>query len=780
LKQATKRRNLKWTAALAAGFLLLSAWLGDKLYPLQLPDKQQIFARVVTDRHGYPLRTFADSEGVWRYQVSLDQVSPRYVEALLGYEDRWFWHHPGVNPIAMMRAAWLNMRYGRLVSGGSTLTMQVARLLHPHPRTMTGKLQQVLRAFQLEWHLSKDQILTLYLNLAPFGGTRQGVQAASFAYLGKPADQLSDAEAALLAVLPQAPSRLRPDRYPDRAKAARDKVLNRLAEHSIWTRAEVADAMVEPVLALAPELPVVAPLLARRLIKEAPRRAVIGSTLDIALQQRVAGYVRQFSRRLPEQTSAAVLVVDNATAEVLVYVGSADFGSSERFGHVDMVQAWRSPGSTLKPFLYGMALDQGMIHTQSLLADVPRSWGTYRPENFSRGFSGPVSVTDALQRSLNVPVIDLLERYGPKRFVTELGNAGLPLTIPGGSGNLAVILGGAGARLEQLVAAYRALANGGQVQALKFTADEVLPPGRYLFSPQSAWLVQQMLSDIRGTDQFNSSTLFRDKQRLAWKTGTSYGFRDAWAIGVSATYTIGVWVGRPDGTASPGQSGRNTAGRLLFAVADRLPDAFTPIAQPEGVSEQPICWPSGRLASLDKAGHCHQRRNAWLIDGQAPPTWHSVEQQANRSSVFSFWVDPVTGKRVAPECPVAGQRRQSVALWPQMLEPWLPASYRRSQQIPALADGCGLSQSLASRFSIIGLEDGSRIRAAGASKVRPEISLQVSGGEGRVSWYINGRFWRQIGASVTAVYQPERSGPLQIVAVDDAGQVARTEITVVQ
>jgi penicillin-binding protein 1C len=339
---------LRWgTAALLVLLLVL-----DFAFPPPLP-KQRDTSTLVVAADGSPLRAFADAEGVWRYPASADSVSPLYLQALLTYEDRWFWQHPGINPLAILRASGQLLRGGRIVSGGSTLTMQVARILDPHSRTPWGKLKQMLRAVQLEVHLSKAQILALYLERAPYGGTIEGVEAASWAYLGKPATQLSHAEAALLAVLPQAPSRLRPDRHPEAAQKARDKVLARMAELGVWTQEEVEDARIENVVARSLRPPMHAALLAQRLHSAHPGQARIQSSIDLDLQRTLEERVASYFSTLPERTSAALLVVDNQTLQARAYVGALAFGDRQRLGHVDMVQAWRSPGSTLKPFLYG-------------------------------------------------------------------------------------------------------------------------------------------------------------------------------------------------------------------------------------------------------------------------------------------------------------------------------------------------------------------------------------------------------------------------------------------
>ncbi|HRO28234.1 MAG TPA: penicillin-binding protein 1C, partial [Luteimonas sp.] len=411
------RRILPWlrwgTVALLLSLLVL-----DFAFPPKLP-KARDASTLVVAADGTPLRAFADVDGVWRYPATPETVSPLYLDALLHYEDRWFRWHPGVNPVALLRAAGQWLSGGDIVSGGSTLSMQVARILERGPgastRTLRGKSLQILRALQLEAHLSKDEILGLYLERAPFGGTIEGVEAASWAYLGKPAARLSHAEAALLAVLPQAPSRLRPDRHPEAARAARDKVLERMATLDAWSRAGVDDAKIEAVVSRRLRPPMSAALLAQRLRAAHPREARIVSTLDAGLQRTLEERAAAYFSNLPERTSAALLVVDNATMEARAYVGSLDLNDKARLGHVDMVRAWRSPGSTLKPFLYGMALDDGLIHSESLLVDAPQSFSGYRPGNFDAAFNGPVGAATALRLSLNVPAVDLLDRVGPAR-----------------------------------------------------------------------------------------------------------------------------------------------------------------------------------------------------------------------------------------------------------------------------------------------------------------------------------------------------------------------------
>ncbi|GAA3906333.1 peptidoglycan glycosyltransferase PbpC [Gibbsiella dentisursi] len=759
-----RRRWLRWLLAVCLPPLLL--WWADRQWPLPLAEVQM--ARVVTAEDGTPLWRYADSDGVWRYPVTLADVSPYYLQALLTYEDRWFYRHPGVNPLSLLRAAWQDLLGGQVISGGSTLSMQVARLIDPHPRTLGGKLRQVWRTAQLEWHLSKAQILEIYLNRAPFGGTLQGVGAASWAYLGKPPSALTPGEAALLAVLPQAPSRLRPDRYPLRAQAARDKVLARLAYYHVWPQRQVAEIRQEAVWLAPRQVPQLAPLLARRML-QSQNQQVIATTLDATLQQRLEDLARVWKSQLPEKTSAGVLVVDHTSMKVRAYLGSLDFNDDSRFGHVDMVAAWRSPGSTLKPLLYGLALDDGLIHAESLLQDVPRRFGDYRPGNFDTGFHGPVSASEALARSLNLPAVQLLEAYGPKRFAANLRNAGIELRLPPhAEPNLAVILGGAGARLDQLVAGFSALARQGKAAPLRFTPNQALRD-RPLLSPGAAWIVRRILA---GQARPLPDDALSNRVPLAWKTGTSYGYRDAWALGVNARYTIGIWVGRPDGTPVAGQFGFATAVPMLHQVNNLLLASLRQSGQgipldprPASVSRAVICWPGGQPLPAGDS-NCRQRRLGWVLDGTMPPTLPAPGQESAQGSQPLVWLN-ANGERVAADCPGAMPRR--VALWPLPLEPWLPPQERRAQRLPPISSQCPPLQQLAvAPLLLLGVNDGAILRRlSGQHAVALRVSAQ--GGSGQRWWFLNGQLVGEGDSLLQTLVQP---GRFQLSVLDEGGQVA--------
>ena len=785
-ERAPLRRLLPWLRWSIVA-VLLAVLVLDLAFPPPLPAGDAGIATVVTARDGTPLRAFADGEGVWRYPATPASVSPLYLQALLNYEDRWFHHHPGVNPLALWRAAGQWLRQGRIVSGGSTLSMQVARILDGHDtRSAGGKLRQVARALQLEARLSKAQILQLYLERAPFGGTIEGVEAASWAYLGKPAARLSHAEAALLAVLPQAPSRLRPDRHPEAARAARDKVLARMQALGVWPAQAVADARVEPVVARSLQVPLHAALLAQRLAAAQPRAARIASTVDADLQRALEERVAAYFAALPPRTSAALLVVDNASMEARAYVGSVAFGDRERLGHVDMVRAWRSPGSTLKPFLYGMALDDGLIHSESLLVDAPQDFGGYRPGNFGEAFNGPVSAATALRLSLNVPAVDLLDRVGPARFAARLDHAGIGLRFPRGARpNLALILGGTGARLEDLVGAFAAFQRGGLAAQVRYTPEQPLVERR-LLSPGAAWIVREMLQAAPRPGQAAGRFDPGGRPAVAWKTGTSYGFRDAWAVGGSRRYTAGVWVGRPDGTPLPGQYGAITALPLLLETLDGLPRAHgdaDPLPRPDAVDAVEACWPLGRAAAETPAALCQRRLRAWRLDGATPPTLPERQARLWSAGRERFQVDAASGLRLSADCRLAHEVREAeIARWPALVSPWLPAATRRASSLPPLApdcadDGRGAVESL----RIEGLADRASLAAPPGSGRGLRLQVRALGTTAGVQWLLDGRWIARTQGARGFDYDYAGAGPGAhvLTALADSGAWTRVEFRVV-
>lgn len=532
------------------------------------------FSTLVVDREGRLLRAFATSDGRWRLPARADGVDPRFFVALFGYEDKRFRSHSGVDPLALLRAAGQFVAQGRIVSGGSTLTMQVARLLEPRAeRTLYAKLRQIVRAIELERLLSKDDILSLYLSLAPYGGNLEGIRAASLAYFGKEPRRLTLGEAALLVALPQSPEARRPDRSPETARRARDRVLDRLAAQSVLPQAEVDRAKMEPVPVARKPMPMLAPFASEAAVTAASGIKLHRLTIDAIWQKSLEELAFERARALGADISVAILALDNASGEVLAHVGSADYFDQRRAGQVDMTNAVRSPGSTLKPFIYGLGFEDGLIHPETLIDDRPVRYGAYAPENFDLTFQGTVAVRRALQLSLNVPAVAVLDKIGASRFAARVAQAGGVLALPKGEvPGLAMGLGGVGVKLADLVKLYGGLARLGSIVPLTErrveTAEAAQP--RRLLDPVAAWYVGNVLL---GTPPPENAV----GGRIAFKTGTSYGYRDAWAVGFDGKRTIGVWVGRPDGAPVPGMVGRTAAAPILFDAFARSGKPIAPL-----------------------------------------------------------------------------------------------------------------------------------------------------------------------------------------------------------
>ncbi len=566
-------------ACIAAGALAFGLWV--RSLPLLPRADQLAYSVEVVDRDGILLRPYATAEGRWRLKSDVEQVDPRYLAMLIAYEDKRFRSHRGVDPIAMTRAAWQWVLHGEIVSGASTITMQVARLLEPRSeRTLTAKLRQMVRAIELERAMSKDEILALYLSLAPYGGNLEGVRAASLAYFGKEPKRLSRAEAALLVALPQSPEARRPDRSAQRARVARDRVLERIAADIGIPSDEVAAARFEPVPAQRKAMPALAPHAADQAVAASPDMRRHELTIDARLQRALELLARERAMSFSADISVAILAVDHASGEILARVASPDYFDKNRAGQVDLTRALRSPGSALKPFIYGLAFEDGIAHPETLIDDRPARYGNYAPENFDLTFQGTVPVRKALQLSLNVPAVALLERVGAARLTARLSQAGGAMVFPKGEvPGLAMGLGGVGVTLTDLTMLYAGLARQGMtVPLIERRSDAALArPPRRLLDPVAAWYVGNVLI---GTPPPENAA----RNRIAFKTGTSYGYRDAWAVGFDGRRTIGVWVGRPDGAPVPGILGRTAAAPILFDAFARSGELAAPLPPaPKGV-----------------------------------------------------------------------------------------------------------------------------------------------------------------------------------------------------
>jgi penicillin-binding protein 1C len=643
---------------IAAAAIFLTAVAAAATY-LTLPspplDRSRSTSVLVLASDGSILRGFLTADGKWRLPVEPDRVDPVYRRMLIAAEDRRFASHIGVDPIAGLRAAGQLAISGHVVSGASTLTMQVARLLERHPRSLIAKIGEMADALALERGLSKADVLGLYLTLAPFGGNLEGARAASLAYFGKEPARLSVAEGALLVAIPRSPERLRPDRHPEAARTARDRVLLRMAEAGVISPAALAEAREEDIPRRRLAMPFRAPHLARALRDEEPAASTHRTAIEPLLQQQVEALLQREVMALDPEASLAAIVIGNRNRRVRAYVGNADFGAVERRGTLDMARAVRSPGSALKPFIYAMGFDRLILHPETVLEDRPRHFSDYAPVDFDGRFQGDVTAREALQYSLNLPAVAVLDRLGPSRFTAALAAAGIGLRLPepAAEPGLAVALGGAGITLADLVRLYVALSKGGEVAPLRYRSDDPPARGTAIFGPLAAWYVNDILAGAPPPPGVLPTEIRRGR-RLAFKTGTSYGYRDFWAIGYDQEVTIGVWAGRADGTPMPGRSGRLTAAPVMFKIADLvgplssqsgapppsgalllgrndLPPRFRrldpgPLAQAAAPSGAPkIVYPPdgaliewrGEELSLEAVGG--KRPLRWLVDGKPLP-----------------------------------------------------------------------------------------------------------------------------------------------------------------
>ena len=560
-------RQIRKVAAMSAAVGLIvagavAAWVVS-LGPLPLEQARKVSTTIV-DRNGKLLRAYAMADGRWRLPVDAKTaVDPGYLKLLLAYEDRRFRSHHGVDPLALGRAAFQFITSGHIVSGGSTITMQLARLMEPRrERSVYAKLRQMVRAIEIERQLSKDEILDLYLALAPFGGNLEGIRAASIAYFGKEPKRLTLAESALLVALPQSPERRRLDRHPQAAHAARDRVLDRMVEDGVVSQEDAVQARAVAVPRLRKPMPILAPHSSDAAMAIVNGTPLIKLTLDFSLQKTLEALARDRAVAQGPNISVAIIAVDNESGDVLARVGSSDYFDELRAGQVDMTRAVRSPGSTLKPFIYGLAFEDGFVHPESLIDDRPIRFGSYAPENFDMTFQGTVPVRKALQLSLNVPAIALLDRVGSSRLSSRLKQAGGNLVLPKDEApGLAMGLGGVGVSLQDLAQLYAGLARLGSTRPLrevmlaKNQKDDREP--MRLMDQAAAWQVGNVLL---GTPPPENGV----HNKIAFKTGTSYGYRDAWSVGFDGRITIGVWVGRPDGAPVPGLVGRTAAAPILF------------------------------------------------------------------------------------------------------------------------------------------------------------------------------------------------------------------------
>jgi len=746
----------------------MTAWFAWLLLPKPPLLDGISFSQCVRDRNGKLLRVTLSADQKFRIWTPLEDISADLIDATLRYEDKYYAHHPGVNPLALARCALDLLRFHRVTAGGSTITMQLARLrFHLHTRNISGKLEQIIRSVELERHYSKSEILEAYLNLAPYGRNIEGAGAASQIYFDKPASKLSRPEAVALSVIPQSPTRraLHIDRDNHSINLAQSNWYDRA---KIDSNAEFSMRNFQP--RMQTEQKFFAPHFVQHVLESSHGRDQIITTLDFekqrTIERRVTGYIESNRNRSIE--NAAVLLVDTRTMDVLAQVGSADFNNAAINGQVDGTRSPRSPGSTLKPFVYALALEQGLIHPLSILADAPRSFGEYNPENFDREFLGPIRACDALARSRNVPAVELASHVAHPTLYQFLNTADVHLPKPESFYGLALPLGGAEVSLQDLVRLYAALANNGQLRLVRRIENDPVAKSRRILSPEAAFLTLEMLGNVprpemNCADGTHSAPVY-------WKTGTSHGFRDAWSIAVFDHYVLGVWVGNFDGRANPAFVGRTAAAPLLFQIIDSLraawPEPSVPHLPPPGSNLKRVefCALSGDLPNQ----FCTQHVEGWFIPGVSPIKTCDVHREV--------LVDVASGLRVPLDDGTRQLRREVYEFWPgEFLTLFEQAGIPRRVPPPFLPNNGSELASRSGQKPVI--VSPSKKEIVLASTKRIPLRAKAEGDVREIFWFAGKQFVGKA-APNQVVEWTATAGDYEITALDDHGRADSHSVTV--
>lgn len=584
---------LRWSWIIVISFFILFIIL-DKLFPFQIP---QSYSKMIKASNGEVLHAFLSDDEQWRMFTHLDEMSSDLKKIFIFKEDKLFYYHCGINPLAIGRAAYHNFINDKRTSGASTITMQVARMLEPKERNFGNKLWEAFRALQLEWHFTKDEILQLYINKVPYGSNIQGVKAASLLYFDKSPEQLSLAEVVTLAIIPNRPSSLVLGKNNDKIVSERNKWLNKIQQANLYSDETIEDAYIEPLTAKRLSVPRLLPQLSWKLVNQYADSVEINLTIDFDTQYKVSELTRNYVLQQKKYNihNASVLVVDNETMELKAYVGSADFYDFENGGQVDGNQAVRSPGSALKPFVFALAFDQGIVTPRTMIADVPVNYEGYMPENYDLTYNGNVTAADALRKSLNIPAVKLLNDVGVYQMIEKLYATG-QLTLWNQKRNLglSLILGGCGVKPVEMAASYAMLANKGLAQNIRFLKNDKSKYATQVFSPQAVQMVTNIMAELNRDDFPSIYNYSIDIPNIAWKTGTSYGRRDAWSVGYNDRYTVCVWLGNFSGEGVPDLSGANTATPLLFQIFNSI-DKKSKQSKAIDLNHRLVCAESGKI-----------------------------------------------------------------------------------------------------------------------------------------------------------------------------------------
>jgi penicillin-binding protein 1C len=767
-----ERHGIKVLAALGA--LILGGIFADQvLFPLPKNLLQRPTSTFVYSRDHQLMRCFMSADEYWRKPVKLDEISPLLIRSVLACEDQWFYYHPGFNIMSLISAAIDNVKAGKIVRGGSTISMQIARMIERKPRTLKSKIIEILRAIQLEIHYSKKELLEFYFNLAPYGGNIEGVGAAAFFYFGKPPLELSPAQAALLAALPRSPTDLRPDKDYQASLIARSGVLKVMLDHELIGENEYADGLNEKIAVELTEPPLTAPHLCRELALSNADSCEITSTIDLDIQNICERLLHQHNYPLAAMDihNASVVVLDNLTGEVLVLVGSIDFLDDKHCGQINGALAPRSPGSALKPFVYALAFDKGLISPKMYLEDLPVYYSGYSPQNYDNSYRAVVTAEEALHLSLNVPAVNITAGVGLKNFYDLLQKGGIT-TIQKKyyDYGLPLVLGSGEVKLLELANLYRVFANGGIYTPYKLISGQPYAPGDTLFSAGASYIIAEILSDLTRPELPSSWEFTENIPKIAWKTGTSYGRKDAWSIGFNPQYTVGVWVGNFTAQPSPELVGAKVAAPILFdifsAITSKTKGGW--FSRPEAVGVRDVCSVSG----LVPGPYCRSTVKELYLPGISLSKTCDIHQE--------ILIDKSTGYQLCRYC-AEGKNcaYDTLEIWSPEIATWLSRTGGIIQEVPIHNPDCRGAYSVDKPIINSPRDDVAYI-------IRDYIPLSlqgimldasVSADAKSLYWFIDGELFCTLKPDEKTFYIPG-PGDHNITCSDDRGRSSSIKITI--
>jgi penicillin-binding protein 1C len=733
-------------------FLLLNI-----LFPLK--DKVE-YSAIITDKNGELINAFLTKDQKWRMKTELNEISPLLRKTIIAKEDKYFYYHMGVNPIAVMRAGWKNIFRMKRTSGASTITMQVARALEPRKRNIGNKIIEVFRAFQLEWKYSKDEILQMYLNLVPYGGNLEGVKAASLLYFSKNPDHLSLAEITALSIIPNRPSSLVMGKNNDRIINERNRWLRKFAKDNVFTEKEIEDALAEPLTATRNTVPHYAKHLSYKLFKKGGYyyKTHLDLNTQLKTEKIVEDYVR--AQRLHNINNASVVIIDNKTHRVITYVGSANFYDTTDAGQVNGAAAIRQPGSTLKPLLFALCIDEGLLTPKMVMNDVAVNYDGYAPENYDQKYNGYVTTEFALEHSLNIPAVKSLRMLGKDKLVEKLSACDFrQIQKDRNKLGLSMILGGCGTTLEELTALFSSFANEGVYFSPSYSDKDSLHKKVNVVSPEAVFMINEILSKVNRPDFPLNWQSTERMPKIAWKTGTSYGRRDAWSIGYNKRYTVGVWVGNFSGVGVAGLNGTNTATPLLFKIFNTIDydsdeEWFTP---PKDCESRMVCSETG----LTPADHCTN-----LVMDHFIPLISSTAKCNNIKEVFVSADEKISYcKNCAPQ---SGYKKKIYKITEPEMQAWYEEHRIAYQKIPTHNPGCEIIFA-GNAPSITSPANGSEYLISRKRKEPIQLTCKTATDVSKVFWYINDKFYKTSAPGEKQFFVPDE-GPVKISCTDDKGR----------